>query len=369
MDKSMQKKVDALRKKLDEKSLDALMVLVEENRRYLSGFSGEDGQFDESAGALFITMDQLLLATDARYALQAAKEAGAWRVFCYKQGVAKALPEITKMLSIQRLAFESNRVSFKQYTEMQKNLSRPSAKVELVPAENMVEDIRVKKQEIEIQATRKALAIAESAFEKTVESIRPGMTEKDVAWNLEKNMHEAGADSVAFPTIVASGPNSALPHAIPTVRRIEEGEPILFDWGSRLDGYCSDTSRTIVLGEAQAPFRRVFDTVVQAQQMAIEAIHAGASTKQVDRRAREHIETNGFKGRFGHALGHGTGLAVHEPPRMSPLSDTRLEAGMLVTVEPGIYLPDWGGVRIENQVVVREGGAEVLNCLDVEINP
>ena len=248
MNQSMQRRVDALREKLVRKSLDAVMVLVEENRRYLSGFSGEDGQFDESAGALFITLDRLLLSTDSRYELQAAKEAATWALFCYKQGVAKALPEITKVLGIRRLAFESKRVSFKQYSDMQDEIQNHTAGVELVPTENIIEDIRVEKQEVEIQATRKALAIAESAFEKTVESIQAGMTEKAVAWGLEKNMREAGAESISFPTIVASGPNSALPHAIPTERLIKKGEPILFDWGARLDGYCSDTSRTIVLG-------------------------------------------------------------------------------------------------------------------------
>jgi len=367
MNQSMQRRVDTLREKLIQTSHDVLMVLVEENRRYLSGFSGEDGQFDESAGALFITHDRLLLATDSRYELQAAKEAEAWDVFCYKQGVSKALPEITRMLNIRRMAFESKRVSFKHYTEMKKELEAAHSGVDLVPTENMVEDIRVVKQEVEIQATRRALAVAETAFEETVGLIHPGMTEKEVAWILEKNMREAGGESLAFPTIVASGPNSALPHAIPTDRRIKEGEPILFDWGARLNGYCSDTSRTIVLGEGGDLFRQVFDVVAQAQKMAIKAIRAGAGTKAVDSLARKHIADNGFKERFGHALGHGTGLAVHEPPRLSPLSDTRLEAGMLVTVEPGIYLPDWGGVRIENQVVVRKEGAEVLNRLEVEI--
>ena len=365
----MQRRVAALRKKLNKNSLDAMMVLVEENRRYLSGFSGEDGQFEESAGALFITVDRLLLATDSRYELQAAREAESWKVFLYKQGVAKSLPEITAMLGIKRLAFESARVSFKQYADMHKALKGAAAGVELVPTESMVEEIRVVKQENEIQDTRRALAIAESAFEKTVGIIRPGMTEIEVAWNLEKHMREAGADSLSFPTIVASGPNSALPHAVLTERKINTGEPILFDWGARLAGYCSDTSRTIVLGKADGLFRQVFDVVSQAQSMAIAAIRAGASTKAVDSLARRHIEEQGFKERFGHALGHGTGLAVHEPPRLSPLSDTRLEAGMLVTVEPGVYLPDWGGVRIENQVVVRKDGAEVLNRLGVDIAP
>jgi Xaa-Pro aminopeptidase len=365
---SMHTRVDTLRKKLVEKSLDACMVLIEENRRYLSGFSGEDGQFDESAGALFITHEHLLLATDSRYELQAGMEAEGWDVFCYKNGAIKAFPKITGMLKIQRMGFESKRVSFKQYMEMKKELEKSPPGVELVPTENMVEDLRVVKQESEIDATRQALAIAESAFVETVGSIRPGMSEKEVAWILERNMREAGAEGLSFPTIVASGPNSALPHAVPTNREINEGEPLLFDWGARLDGYCSDTSRTLVLGAPRDPFQHVFKTVVKAQQMAIAGIQAGASTKHVDGLARKHIEDQGFKGRFGHALGHGTGLAVHEPPRLSPLNDTCLAEGMLVTVEPGIYLPDWGGVRIENQVVVRKEGAEVLNKLDVEIS-
>lgn len=364
---ALKKRIGALRKKLAEKSLDSLMILVAENRYYLSGFSGEDTQFDESAGALFISADKALLATDSRYELQAKMETESCTVFCYREGVAKALPEIARIMGSRRIGFESRRVTFKQHAEMERELEDVQPGVVLVPTENMVEDIRVVKQEIEIDATRRALAVAEKAFAQTARALRPGMTEKEAAWLLEKNMRDAGADSPAFPTIVASGPNSALPHAVPTNRSIQAGEPILCDWGARLDGYCSDTSRTLVLGTPQAPFRRVFDTVARALQMAIEVIHAGAGTKHVDSVARNYIENNGFKGMFGHALGHGTGLAIHEPPRLSPLSDTVLAEGMLVTVEPGIYLPDWGGVRIENQVVVRESGAEVLNTLDLEI--
>jgi Xaa-Pro aminopeptidase len=160
---------------------------------------------------------------------------------------------------------------------------------------------------------------------------------------------------------VASGPNSALPHAVPTDRRLERGEPILVDWGARLDEYCSDTTRTVILGQPDDPFEKVYDTVVRARDMAIEAIKAGASGTGIDKIARDHISRNGFAGKFGHSLGHGTGLAVHENPRLSPVKDNRLEAGMIVTVEPGIYLPGWGGIRMENQVVVRQNDAQVLN--------
>jgi Xaa-Pro aminopeptidase len=191
------------------------------------------------------------------------------------------------------------------------------------------------------------------------------MSEKEAAWRLEKEMRESGADALSFPSIVASGPNSALPHAIPGNRILKEGEPVLFDWGTVHHGYCSDTSRTTILGKAGDDFTKVFNTVVEAQKLAIKAIRGGISAKAIDQIARHHIEKTGYKGKFGHGLGHGTGLAVHEAPALSPLKDTILKPGMLVTVEPGIYIPEWGGVRVENQVVVREDGAEVLNRLDV----
>jgi Xaa-Pro aminopeptidase len=180
-------------------------------------------------------------------------------------------------------------------------------------------------------------------------------------------MREAGAEGISFPVITAAGPNAALPHAVPGDHQIAEGEPILFDWGARLEGYCSDISRTVVLGKADDTFRKVFSAVFEAQQKAIESIRPGMTGKQVDLVAREHIEQAGFGGKFGHGLGHGTGLAVHEAPRLSPIREDVLEAGMVFTVEPGIYLPEWGGVRLENMVVLREDGPEVLNTLPVDM--
>jgi Xaa-Pro aminopeptidase len=168
------------------------------------------------------------------------------------------------------------------------------------------------------------------------------MTEKQVAWAMESAMREAGADGLSFPVIVAGGPNSALPHAVPSERPLRTGEPILFDWGAKLNGYCSDTSRTIILGAADDTFKKVHGTVLEAQQRAIAAIRAGINSKMVDAAARDFIHQSGYEGKFGHGLGHGTGLAVHEAPRLSPLRETILESGMLVTVEPGIYLPEWG---------------------------
>ncbi len=360
----IENRLEKVRKILSEKNLDTFLVLVGENRRYLSGFTGEDHHFDESAGALFITDSRLILATDSRFELQAKNEALLYEICCYKKGLAKALPDILNTLQTKRLGFESVRMSYFQYQEIDKQLKSDRLQIELIPTDNIVENLRVIKAEPEIEETKKALSIAESVFKGFASTITPGMTEKEAAWAMEKGMREAGADALSFPTIVASGPNSALPHAIPQDRKFKKGEPILFDWGVRLNGYCSDTSRTLVIGQPDDTFVKVCKTVIDAQAKAIDAIKPGMSGKAVDEVARNHIDKMGFKDKFSHGLGHGTGLAVHENPRLSPLSDKILEPGMIVTVEPAIYIPGWGGIRIENQVVIREDGAEVLNSLD-----
>ncbi|MDX2447599.1 MAG: aminopeptidase P family protein [Desulfobacterales bacterium] len=361
-------RIEKVRASINKQDIDTLLVSTQENRRYLSAFTGEDTQCDESAGSLFITGNELILATDSRFDLQAAKESEKFEIICYREGLAKALPDILRQLGSKRLGLESTRMSLKQFHAFEKIISSDNMGTELVPTENIVEQIREIKDEEEIEKTRQALLLAEKAFVRVLREIQPGMTEKKIAWLLEKKMRESGAEALSFPSIVASGPTSALPHAIPGDRTWTKGEPLLFDWGARLNGYCSDTSRTLVLGEADSTFQKVFQTVVDAQKKSIDAIRDGASTREVDRIARDHIENKGFKGKFGHGLGHGTGLAIHEAPRLSPLRDTVLKAGMLVTVEPGIYLPEWGGVRIENQVVVRDKSAEVLNTLDEDIS-
>ena len=320
----------------------------------------------ESAGALFISQQDCLLATDSRFELQAQHEASHFKIFCYREGLAKNLSEILSRLDTKKLGFENNRLSVGQYNKMKEQLLSNSVSVDLIETEDIVENLRVVKSGDEIRKIQQALSIAETAFKNFIAIVRPGMTEKEAAWELEKNLREAGADGLSFPTIAASGPNSALPHAIPGDRRFQKGEPILFDWGVKLNGYCSDISRTVCIGESDDRFKRVFETVLEAQQRAIEAIHPGSSTKHVDNIARTYIDENGFKSKFGHSLGHGAGLAVHEYPRISPHYDQPLEAGMVFTIEPGIYISDWGGVRLENMVVVSEEDPVVLNTLNPE---
>jgi len=364
LDTAIEDRLAKLRQTFKNENFDALFILFEENRRYLSGFTGEDGQCDESAGALFITAHNCLLATDSRYELQARMEAPLFETFCYREGLAKALPEILHSLEIDRLGFESNRLSVGQYKKIAEQFRSRNVTVELIETENIVENLRAVKTNDEIDHTQEALAVAESVFKDCMAEIKPGMTEKQVAWELEKGIRETGADGLSFPIIVASGPNSALPHAIPGNRRIQKGEPILFDWGVKLNGYCSDISRTVCIGSPDNTFQTVFDTVLEAQQRAIDAVEPGMSAKRLDAVARDFIENNGFKGKFGHSLGHGTGLAIHEFPRIGPHYDQPLTPGMVFTVEPGIYLSGWGGVRLENMVAVTEGGAKVLNKSD-----
>jgi Xaa-Pro aminopeptidase len=261
----------------------------------------------------------------------------------------------------ERLAFESVRVSCLQLEKFKENINKQGLTVSLIPTENLVEDLRMIKEDEEIEAIRQSLAVSESVFEAIRDRISPGTTEKDLAWALEKDLREKGPESVAFPPIVASGPNAALPHAIPTDRPLAQGEPIVFDWGSRLRGYCSDISRTIVLGEPDTTFKTVYQVVRDAQAMATEAIKPGVSTQAVDKIARDYIASKGFGDNFGHGLGHGVGLATHERPHLSPVRPMNLEIGMVTTVEPGVYIPGWGGVRLENMVVVEQDGASVLN--------
>ena len=361
-----QHRLSEIRSRMQENDLDALLVLIEENRRYLSGFTGEDHQFDESAGALLITSGNQILATDSRFEIQAANEAPLFEVVIYRNGLAKELKVLAEKLAIKRMGFESNRISVQQHALIYKELEKLPDPMALIPMEGLVEAMRVIKSREEIDKTSKALWMAEDVFRHVVKSLKPGMTEKQVAWQMEAGMRTAGADSLSFPVILAAGPNSALPHAIPTDREIRIGEPILFDWGVRLNGYCSDSSRTVILGPPDDTFLTVFNTVLEAQQKAIAAIKEGASSRSVDAVARDYIHNHGFEGKFGHGLGHGTGLAVHEAPRLSPLKETTLRSGMIVTVEPGIYLPEWGGVRIENQVVVTVDGADVPSKLSTD---
>ena len=359
-------RVARLREKMACHDLDALLVLIEANRRYLSGYTGEDGQFDETAGALLISGEHCILATDSRYDLQARQEAPEFEIVCYRKSLYDELPRLFTRVNACKVGFESERLTVKHYQKLIDHLQKAQIPVRMIATDKQVEALRWAKDPDEMAKTQQAVQCAETAFRQLTDWMRPGMTEMAVARKLEDLMREAGAEGPSFPIIVAAGPNSAKPHAVPEKRPIEAGEPVLLDWGARVNGYCSDISRTVIFGPPDKQFKKIYTIVREAQAAAIAAIHPSAHGQSVDGVARRVIEEAGFGDYFGHSLGHGTGLCIHEAPRLSPHSEDTLTAGMIVTVEPGIYLPDWGGIRLENQIVITENGADILNTLDLD---
>lgn len=362
----IEQRVQEFRSRLKKNKIDSFLVLNQSNRRFLSGFTAHDTGMEESAGALIITQNELFLLTDSRFEIQAANEAPGFEIRCYKTGLQELIPGILGSMDYKKIGFEGSRLSYAAYCRIKESFNANNVKTEFIPADIIVDDLRVIKSDDEVELIRKSLAIAEAAYLKILKKVQPGLTEKDIAWELEKQIRESGAEGLSFPSIVASGPNSALPHAIPGDRTIRKNEPLLFDWGAVFNGYCSDTSRTVVLGKPDATFLTLYKILFEAQRLAIEAIKPGVSTKTIDGLARGHIAKNGYEKHFGHGLGHGVGLEIHEAPRLSPLKESVLEKGMIVTVEPGIYLPEWGGIRLENMVLVTADGAEVLNNLSYD---
>jgi Xaa-Pro aminopeptidase len=330
---------------------DALLVARPENRRYVTGFTG-------SAGLVVVTPSQALLAVDFRYYDQAEAQAPACRVIRGGADPATALADAVKTLAPARIGFESEFVPYAQVERLRERF----APAELVPLAD-VDRIRWVKDDAEIAAIARAGEIADAAFERLLEVLRPGMTERDAALELEIAVRRSGGERLAFDTVLASGPRGALPHGRATDRVMGRGEFVTVDFGAVFDGYVSDCTRTVALGTVDARQREVYDLVLAAQRRALEAVRPGVACRDVDAAGRAVIASAGFGEAFGHAMGHGIGLDVHEGPPVSPRTDAILEAGMVVTIEPGIYLPGWGGVRIEDAVVVADGAARILTRL------
>ncbi|MGD2040182.1 MAG: Xaa-Pro peptidase family protein [Anaerolineae bacterium] len=330
-----------LRSTLADQDLDAILVGQADNRRYLSGFTG-------SSGWLLITAERALLATDFRYYEQVERQAPDFELAKIKARLSAELPDLLADLSVQRLGFESQHLSVDELH----TLSESTGDVEWVPLKETVETLRATKDQAEIEALRRSAALNDAAFAHLVEIIRPGMTELEVAWQIESYLRTHGASKVAFDIIVAAGPNGALPHARPSDHPIQPGEPVVIDMGCILDGYCSDMTRTICLDEPPPTYLKVWNLVLEAQEAALAGIRAGLTGREADALARDPIQAAGYGEQFGHGLGHGVGLAVHEMPRASFLSEDTLATNMSLTVEPGIYLPGEFGVRIEDLVIV-----------------
>jgi len=343
-----------LRQKLAEKETEAIFISQPENRYYLSGFAG-------SAGFLLITPQKATLATDFRYIEQARAQAPDYEIFEITSNMAGWFPELIAGLSLQRLGFEARHLTFDMYRQLNDILNGLESPPRLVPVNGMVESLRTIKEPEEIELITRAVEISDNAIKYIEEIVHPGMSEKEVAWEIERFMRENGSQTVPFDIIVASGPNSALPHAKPSQRAIQDGEPIVIDIGARVEGYSSDLSRTICPGTPDDTFKKIYDIVLGAQLTAIAIIKEGMSGHQVDSLARTVIEEAGYGKAFGHGLGHGVGLAPHESPRLGAGSEEIITSGMVFTIEPGIYLPGWGGVRIEDLVVMKDGKARIIS--------
>lgn len=345
---------------LKRKKLSAFLVTHPANRRYLSGYTAPDHGIQETAGILLIpAKGSPYLFTDSRYALQAEQEAEGFFVRLYAKGLVSGLKKLLPELGVKKLGFESHYLLHSTADRLSKMAE--DLEVELVPFTGMIERQREVKTDEEIRKIRDAVLLNEKVFRTVYKTIRPGMTEGQIALAVENTMRRMGAERPSFETIIAFGTNAAKPHAVPGNRVLGKGETVLVDMGLVLDGYCSDMTRTFVAGSPDRIFRERLRVVRRAQLAAMKCIRAGVSCREVDMAARQVIREAGYGDYFGHALGHGVGLDVHEEPRLSSRSRKKLREKMIVTVEPGIYLPDWGGIRLENMVVVRNRGCELLN--------
>jgi Xaa-Pro aminopeptidase len=348
---SYEKRVEQVRKVLAEQRLEALIITQPENRRYLSGYTG-------SEGALFLTQDKAMLVTDFRYTEQAGREAPGFDIVEASPAlVGKELGHLAASDSARRVGFESQQVSYDQYQEWSSTVKG----IELVPLKDTVESLRQIKDEGELDLIRQAAAIGDGAIAHIRLFIKPGTTEKEVAWELESYMRTHGAEAPAFDIIVGSGPNGAMAHATVSDRVIQEGEPIVIDLGARVEGYNSDLTRTLFLGQPDERFQEIYYLVLDAQMKALVGIKPGMTGGEADALGRGVIEAAGYGPYFGHGLGHSVGLAVHEDPKATTTSETVLRPGNTLTVEPGVYITGWGGVRIEDLVVVTESGVEVFS--------
>ncbi len=333
------------------------------NRRYLTGYTGEDHPPNESAGTLLITDDAAYLRTSVVNAAQARAEAPDWTVIAYarQDEAVQQLQETAARHRIRRIGFDETAMLYTTYNWLRATLPE----VEFAEIGSLIGDLRVIKDDAEIALLRRAQAITVAAFVEVSARIVAGMTEKDVAWELEKAVRAHGGEGLGFPTIVGAGENGARPHHTVTDRPIRAGEPIVIDMGARYEGYGGDLTRTIVVGEPDEQFRCIYDIVLRAMRHAEEVARPGMTSGELDAAARGVIAEAGYGEAFLHGLGHGIGLQVHEAPSARKKGDDVFAAGMSLTIEPGIYLPDWGGVRIEDLVVFTPTG--IINLTDAPV--
>lgn len=337
-------KVDQLRAKFEQWEVDAVFIRSDLNRRWLTGFTG-------SLGYVIVTRDRAMLATDGRYWTQAADEAVGFEIYEYVRE-AGAMKAYLESAEIETLAIESNHTTLQQFVAMRK-----AEGITFKAVNNLCDELRYVKTAQEIEKIKAAAAITDYAMAQVNEIAQVGMTEKALAWELEKLMRERGADKLAFDTIVASGENGAKPHHSPSDRQLQAGDAITIDMGACLDGYHSDLTRTFYMGsQPDAAFLEIYTLVEDAHATSIAQIRPGMTSKEADALARDVIEQAGQGDNFKHSLGHGVGLEIHEGPSLSRHKSEVIPVGSVVTIEPGVYVEGWSGVRIEDLGIVTEDG-------------
>jgi Xaa-Pro aminopeptidase len=349
----------ALRRVLDERSLDAVLVSRNANKRYYSGFrlSDADGPTSGWSGTLLVTRDANLILADSRYTEQAGHEAGDWHLVATTGPMHEELPPLLLERGIATLGMEASIVAHADWMQ----LAGAAPGVEFHAVDDELVPLRIRKAPEEVDAIGRACSLTDACFAHLVEWIRPGMTEREVAWEIERFFRVGGAEGLAFDSIVLAGPRASMPHGRPSEARVEPGNVLLIDFGCIVDGYRSDMTRTLLVGEVPDPIRRHHDAVREAQAAAIDVLRPGVDGQDVDATARRRIEADGVEP-YGHGIGHGIGLETHEAPRLRGTVPLTLEAGMVFSVEPGIYLSGITGIRIEDIVVLEDRGPRLLTA-------
>ncbi|MGA7669260.1 MAG: Xaa-Pro peptidase family protein [Nitrolancea sp.] len=350
-------RVDKLRDRLTQLKLDAVVVTHPSNRRYLTGFEGDDIPPNESSGHVVVGLTRAVIIVSPLEAQRAREQATGFEVFHQIRPLAAADAAVLKEIGAMRVGFEADAILYNDYIALREKLDDD---VELVPVGDTINALRAIKSPEEIAIIERAIDITDRAFERVAETIQEGDTERAVAFRLDMAMRELGATGNSFPTIVASGPNAALPHHEPSERAIHAGEPIVIDMGAMVDGYCADLTRTVWVGEPNETLRAIYPVVQRAIEETEAELQPGMPGREGDGIAREVISGAGYGEYFMHGLGHGVGVRVHEGPSMAPRVEEPLEPGHIVTIEPGIYLPGQGGVRIEDVAVIEENGIRIL---------
>ncbi len=357
---SAKQRVETVRGKFAAAGIDGLLVTHPTNRRYLTGFTADDIPPNESSGHLIVGAQDIALVTGSVNVTQAEAQAPHVRVVNRAASWAVSDAALIEEMGIRRIGFEADAILEGVHRGIGDALRARNYDFEWVAVDGLVEELRAVKSPDEIALLRRAFEITNAAFERVAPTIEAGQTEAEVAWRIHQAFVELGAEGPAFPTIVAAGTNAARPHHEPGETVIVEGQPIIIDMGARYHGYSADLTRTVWVGEPDDLLRTVYPIVAAAVEQVLERLGAGVKGSELDGVAREYIERHGFGEAFTHGLGHGVGLRVHEAPSLSKRSEDVLVPGHTVTIEPGVYLPEWGGVRVEDVVLVTEDGFEIL---------